>query len=273
MNQSLKNYFTLARSKESQYQNILRDLKYFLKSLELSDTIITLEGEYNLSAEETSKLDTFFSSYLAGIPFDYILNESEFMGYKFYVDSRVLIPRPETELIVDWVLALSLNKNSKILEVGTGSGCIAISICLKDEDLKILATDISGSALEVAQINKEFHNARNVTLMESNWLTCSIENSLDLVISNPPYIKPNDPHLKDLNHEPLMALTSVNGSKSFFHIASKAIHSLKLGGKIILEHGYSQGSEVSNILKDFGFKNIVTCKDFQGLDRYTYANK
>ena len=111
MNQSLKNYFTLARSKESQHQNILRDLKYFLKSLELSDTIITLEDEYNLSAEETLKLDTFFSSYLAGVPFDYITNESEFMGYKFYVDSRVLIPRPETELIVEWALDISLNKN------------------------------------------------------------------------------------------------------------------------------------------------------------------
>ena len=273
MNQSLKNYFTLARSKESQHQNILRDLKYFLKSLELSDTIITLEDEYNLSVEETSKLDTFFSSYLAGVPFDYITNESEFMGYKFYVDSRVLIPRSETELIVEWVLDLSLNKNSTIVEVGTGSGCIAISICLKNKDLKILATDLSDSALKVAHINRERHNAFNVTFMQADWLAYSIENSLDLVISNPPYIKPNDAHLSALHHEPLMALTSVNGSTSFFHIASKAIHSLKLGGKIIFEHGYSQGSEVSSILKDFGFKNIVTCKDFQGLDRYTYANK
>ena len=273
MNPSLNYYFALARSKESQYPNISRDLKYFLKSLGVSEAIVILEDQYDLSAEEILKINTFFSSYSAGLPLDYILNESEFMGYKFIVDSRVLIPRPETELIVEWVLDLSLNKNSKILEVGTGSGCIAISICLKDEDLKILATDISGSALKVAKINKEFHNARNVTLMQSDWLTCSIENSLDLVISNPPYIKPNDPHLKDLNHEPLIALTSENGSQSFFQIASQAIYSLKLGGKIIFEHGLSQAEEVSNILKDIGFKNIVTCKDFQGLDRYTHANK
>ena len=134
MNQSLKNYFTLARSKESQYQNIVRDLKCFLKSIGVNDTIITLEDEHDLSAAEISKLDTFFSSYLSGIPLDYILNESEFMGYKFYVDSRVLIPRPETELIVEWTLDLSLNKNSTIVEVGTGSGCIAISIYLKNRD-------------------------------------------------------------------------------------------------------------------------------------------
>ena len=88
MNQSVKYYFALARSKESQYQNILRDLKYFLKSLGVNDIVITLEDEYDLSAEETLKLDTFFSSYLAGIPLDYILNKSEFIWYKFYFDSR-----------------------------------------------------------------------------------------------------------------------------------------------------------------------------------------
>ena len=273
MNQSIKYYFALARSKEYQFQNILRDFKYFLKSLGVSDAIITLEDQHNLSSEDILKLDTFFSSYIAGIPLDYILNESEFMGYKFYVDSRVLIPRPETELIVEWVLGLPLNKNSTIFEVGTGSGCIAISICLKNKDLKILATDLSDAALEVAQINREIHKAKNVTFMQSNWLSCSVESSLDLVISNPPYIKPNDPHLRDLNHEPLMALTTEGGSQSFFQIASQASSSLKLGGKIIFEHGYSQADEVSNILKDYGFKNIVTCKDFQGLDRYTYANK
>ena len=273
MNQSIKYYFALARSKEYQFQNILRDFKYFLKSLGVSDAIITLEDQHNLSSEDILKLDTFFSSYLAGIPLDYILNESEFMGYKFYVDSRVLIPRPETELIVEWVLGLPLNKNSTIFEVGTGSGCIAISICLKNKDLKILATDLSDAALEVAQINREIHKAKNVTFMQSNWLSCTVESSLDLVISNPPYIKPKDPHLRDLNHEPLIALTTEGGSQSFFQIASQASSSLKLGGKIIFEHGYSQADEVSNILKDSGFKNIVTCKDFQGLDRYTYANK
>ena len=107
---------------------------------------LLLDDQYELSSEEILKINNFFSSYLVGIPLDYILNESEFMGYKFYVDSRVLIPRPETELIVEWVLDLSLNNNSTIFEVGTGSGCIAISICLKNKDLKILASDLSDSA-------------------------------------------------------------------------------------------------------------------------------
>ena len=273
MNYSLKYYFTLARSKESQHENILRDLKYFLRSLGVRDATLALEDEHDFSAEEALKLDTFFLSYLSGIPLDYILNESEFMGYKFYVDQRVLIPRPETELIVEWVLDLSLNKNSRILEVGTGSGCIAISICLKNKNLKILATDISDKALEVAVINREKHHANNVTFIQSDWMSCAAENSLDLIISNPPYLKSNDAHLADLRHEPLLALTSENGSQSFYEIASQGMYSLKPGGKIIFEHGCSQAKEVLNILKNLGFKNIISKQDLQGLDRYTYANK
>ena len=273
MNHSLKYYFTLARSKESQHQNILRDLKYFLRSLGISDATLALEDEHDLSAEEALKLETFFSSYLSGIPLDYILNESEFMGYKFYVDPRVLIPRQETELIVEWVLDLSFKKNSTILEVGTGSGCIAISICLKNENLKIIATDISDKALEVAILNREKHDANNVTLVQSNWMSCVAKNSLDVIISNPPYLKSNDAHLANLKHEPLIALTSDKGSQSFYEIASQGIYSLKPGGKIIFEHGYSQAEEVSNILIDFGYKNIISKQDLQGLDRYIYANK
>jgi release factor glutamine methyltransferase len=273
LKQGLKSYFILARSKEHLHQHILRDLKFFLKYLEISDPILALEDEYNLSAGQISKIDTFFSSYLLGMPLDYILRESIFYGYKFYVDSRVLIPRPETELIVDWVLDLSLKKSSIILEVGTGSGCIAISIGLKNRDLKILATEISNSAIEVALINREIHNARNVTILQSNWLSCAKENSLDVVISNPPYLMPNDVHLEDLQHEPMIALISQNGSQSFYDIALQAMFSLKPGGKIIFEHGCYQAKEVSNILKYYGFNNVVSKQDFQGLDRYTYANK
>jgi len=104
-------------------------------------------------------------------------------------------------------------------------------------------------------------------------MSCAAENSLDLIISNPPYLKSNDAHLADLRHEPLLALTSDNGSQSFYEIASQGIYSLKPGGKIIFEHGCSQAKEVLNILKNLGFKNIISMQDLQGLDRYTYANK
>jgi len=262
-----------AQSKADEHQYIARDFGHFLKSLKIDDAIIALEDDLDLSEEQILKIDIFFSSYLAGVPLDYILKESSFFGYKFHVDSRVLIPRPETELIVEWVLDLSLRKNSVIIEVGTGSGCIAISIAIQKNNTNIIATDISDKALEVANLNRKFHDVKNVFLVQSNWMSFLQEDSIDLVISNPPYLKPNEPHLSDLKHEPLIALTSKNGSQSFYEIASQAIFYLKSGGRIIFEHGHAQAKEVSNILKDCGFNKIVSTKDLQGLDRYTHAKK
>ena len=262
-----------AKSKASKHKYIIRDLGYFLKSLGISDTVIALEDNLRLSKEQSLKIEMFFSYYLDGLPIDYILNESVFYGNKFYIDSRVLIPRPETELIVDWVLGLQLRKNSLIAELGTGSGCISVSLALENPNLKIIATDISNDALDVANLNVNSHDVRNILLVKSHWISCIKSESLDLIISNPPYLKPNDQHLKDLKHEPLIALITKNGLESFHEIAVQAISRLKSGGKIIFEHGCSQAYEVSKILKENGFKNIFSEQDLQGLDRYTHAEK
>lgn len=273
MNQELKSFFLHAKSNASKHKYIIRDLGYFLKSLGISDTVIALEDNLRLSKEQSLKIEMFFSSYLDGLPIDYILNESVFYGNKFYIDSRVLIPRPETELIVDWALDLQLKKNSLIAELGTGSGCISISLALENPNLKIIATDISNDALDVANLNVNSHDVRNILLVKSHWISCIKSESLDLIISNPPYLKPNDQHLKDLKHEPLIALITKNGLESFHEIAVQAISRLKSGGKIIFEHGCTQAYEVSKILKENGFKNILSEQDLQGLDRYTHAEK
>ena len=263
----------LAKSNSDKHQFIIRDLSHFLRSLGISDTIIALEDNLRLSEEQILKIEMFFSSYLDGLPLDYILNESVFYGNKFYVDSRVLIPRPETELIIDWVFESHFSNHSLIAELGTGSGCISISLAIKNPNFKIIASDISSIALEVANFNLRSHNVKNILLAQSNWMSCIKSQSLDLIISNPPYLKPNDPHLKDLKHEPSIALTAKNGLQSFHEIAAQAILSLKLGGRIIFEHGYSQANEVSSILEDNGFKNIMSRQDLKGLDRFTYAEK
>lgn len=273
MNQSIKSFFALAKSHVNSYEFIVRDFKYFLKSLGISDAIIMLEDNFDLSDEQIKKIQIFFSSYLDGLPIDYILKESIFYGFKFYVDSRVLIPRSETELIIDYVLDLHLTKNSQIIEIGTGSGCIALTLAMLKPEIKILASDISNLALEVARKNKNFYKVSNVLFVQSDWMSFAKENSLDLVISNPPYLMPCDPHLKNLIHEPLIALTSKNGSQSFIDIARQARLALKTGGKIILEHGHSQADEVAEILLMNNFRNIVLNKDYQGLDRYTSASK
>jgi len=273
LNQTIKSYFALAKSNTHTHEFIVRDLEFFLKSLGINDATIKLEDNFDLSKDQIKKIETFFTSYLDGLPIDYILNESIFYGFKFFVDSRVLIPRPETELIIDYILDLKLTKRSKIVEVGTGSGCIALTLAMLKPEIKIIASDISNSALEVAEVNKKLHKVSNVSLVHSNWMSFVMENSLDLVISNPPYLKSSDCHLKNLTHEPLVALTSKNGSQSFIDIAHQARFALKPGGKIIFEHGYSQAGEVAEILQEQDFHSIVSNQDYQGLDRYTHACK
>jgi release factor glutamine methyltransferase len=185
----------------------------------------------------------------------------------------VLIPRPETELIVKRVLDFALNARANVLDAGTGSGCISISLAMLRPDLKILASDISSDALDVATINLQKHEVSNVLLIKSNWLSYAKPKSLDLVISNPPYLKPDDIHLKNLTHEPQFALVSPKGTKSFIEISKQAFAALKHGGRIIFEHGFSQRLEVTSILEDCGFKNIISEPDLQGLDRFIYAQK
>ena len=239
----------------------------------IASTAIALKDDLEISGKKIASIDNFFTSYVEGIPLDYILNESSFLDFTFYVDSRVLIPRPETELIVEKVIDFALNKNANVLDVGTGSGCISISLAMLRPDLKILASDISSDALDVATINLQNYEVNNVLLVKSNWLSYAKTESLDLVISNPPYLQPDDIHLRNLIHEPQSALVSPKGIKSFLEISYQAFIALKHGGRIIFEHGYSQKLEVTAILEHCGFKNIISEPDLQGLDRFIYAQK
>ena len=273
MNPSLKFYFDEARKLSADHEWIARDFDYFLNAIGIASTAIALKDNLAISEEKLTLVDNFFTSYVEGIPLDYILNESSFLDFTFYVDSRVLIPRPETELIVEKVIDFALNKNANVLDVGTGSGCISISLAMLRPDLKILASDISLDALDVATINLQNHQVTNVLLIKSNWLAYAKTESVDLVISNPPYLKPDDIHLGNLTHEPQSALISPKGIKSFLEISHQAFIALKHGGRIIFEHGFSQRLEVTEILEGCGFKNIISEPDLQGLDRFIYAQK
>ncbi|MDC1421226.1 peptide chain release factor N(5)-glutamine methyltransferase [Gammaproteobacteria bacterium] len=273
MNLSLKFYFDQAKKLSYEHKEIVRDFDYFLSAIGFTSTAIALKDDLEISEQQIASVDNFFTSYVEGIPLDYILNESSFLDFTFYVDSRVLIPRPETELIVEKITDFALNKNANVIDVGTGSGCISISLAVLRPDLKILASDISLDALNVATINLQNYQVKNVLLIQSNWLAYAKTESLDLVISNPPYLKPDDIHLENLTHEPQAALISPKGIKSFLEISHQAFLALKHGGRIIFEHGYSQRPAVTRILEDCGFKNIISEPDLQGLDRFIYAQK
>ena len=273
MNSSLKLYFDQAQKLIIDHKEIARDFGYFLNAIGIASTAIALKDDLEISEDKIASVNNFITSYVEGIPLDYILNESLFLDFTFYVDSRVLIPRPETELIVEQVINFGLNKNANVLDVGTGSGCISISLAMLRPDLRILASDISSDALDVATINLQNYEVNNVLLIKSNWLSYAKTESLDLVISNPPYLKPDDIHLRNLSHEPQSALVSPKGIKSFLEISQQAFIALKHGGRIIFEHGFSQRLEVTAILEDCGFKNIISESDLQGLDRFIYAQK
>ena len=273
MNLSLKFYFDQAQKLSFEHKEIVRDFGYFLNAIGIASIAIALKDDLEVSKEQLASVDSFFTNYVKGVPLDYILNESSFLDFTFYVDSRVLIPRPETELIVEKVIDFALKKNANVLDVGTGSGCISISLAMLRPDLKIFASDISLDALDVASINLQNYQVKNVLLIQSNWLSYVKTKSVDLVISNPPYLKPDDIHLENLIHEPQSALVSPKGIKSFLEISHQAFIALKHGGRIIFEHGHSQRLEVTEILEDCGFTNIISEPDLQGLDRFIYAQK
>ena len=193
---------------------------------------------------------------------------------RFYVDKRVLIPRPETELLVDFINNYDFPKEANILDAGTGSGCIGISVALKNPNFKIYGSDYSMDALNVANINKNSLKAINFSLIKSDWLSCFKEDSFNGIVSNPPYIAKNDKHLASLMHEPYEALAaSEAGLADIKMITEQSTKILKKGGMLIYEHGHNQSKEVCKIFNDFGFSNIESLKDYQGIERITYAFK
>lgn len=251
---------------------ISKELIFFLKDkLGLSETSIFLD-EYNLSSKEINLIKEFIDLKSQGLPLDYVLQNTSFYKDDFYVDRRVLVPRSETELLVDYVNGLNLKPGMKILDAGTGSGCIGISIAKYNPSITVYGIDYSLDALEVAQINKKNKLLDNFYLINSDWLNCIQERTINILVSNPPYIAPSDPHLENLKYEPIKALVADdNGLKDFKTITKQAKNVLTPGGILVFEHGYNQSVNVENILIESGFKNIYLMKDHQSQPRITTA--
>lgn len=213
----------------------------------------------------------------SGQPIAYLLGYREFWDLKLYVTNDTLIPRPETELLVETALAfLSGRENSHILELGTGSGAIALALAKELPDAQITATDISKAALEVAQSNAGHYQLENITFLQSNWFSTIATNlKFDLIISNPPYIASDDPHLNlgDVRFEPVGALASgTDGLDDIRHLITHSAHFLKRDGALMFEHGYDQGKETTGLMKKAGYKDTGCIKDLAGHDRITLGH-
>jgi len=206
---------------------------------------------------------------LAGEPLAYLTGEREFYGRTFRVGSAVLVPRPETELLVRLALELARgHQRPAVLDLGTGSGCIAITLALEAPHADVTASDVSTAALEVARANGQALGAP-MRFVESNWYA-AVAGEFDLIVSNPPYVAQGDPHLADLRYEPELALLAgPDGLSCVRPIVAGAPAHLKSGGWLLLEHGFDQASAVRERFSQAGFEEIQTTRDDAGLDRVT----
>ncbi len=245
--------------------------------------------EQVLDAAEHAAYEAVLQRRLQGEPIAHILGEREFFGLSFRVTPATLIPRPETELLVELALSripqtllgFPLHPQSgeverggrptfRILDLGTGSGAIALSIAHSRPDVAVTAVDASAAALEVARENAQRLGVTNVSFLKSDWFSALGRQHFDLIVSNPPYVAAGDRHLSqgDARFEPLSALASgADGLDDIRRITSQAGAYLEGGDWLLLEHGYDQATQVHDLLQLNGFSEIVLAKDIAGLDR------
>ena len=226
-----------------------------------------------LDAPTLDRLEALLQRRAVGEPLAYITGRKEFFGLPLHIDARVLDPRPDTETLVEWALELMLhNTPCEVIDLGTGSGAIALALQHHRPLSHVSAVDASQDALTVAEANAQ-RLQLPVRFIQSHWLrdvTCTF----DLIVSNPPYIRDDDPHLAALTHEPLQALASgPDGLDDIRTIIEQAPAKLKQGGWLLLEHGYDQAKAVRALFSAAGWQNAQSRRDLAGIERCTGAQK
>ncbi|MDA9146273.1 peptide chain release factor N(5)-glutamine methyltransferase [Gammaproteobacteria bacterium] len=274
MTKSIKFYINQIKEIFPNESNIYNELIFFLtEQLGLNHASIFID-EYLLNTSEENAIKDFITKKKDGVPLDYIIQKSSFYKDDFYVDARVLVPRPETEILVDYINNLNLEPRTKILDAGVGSGCIGISIAKYNPDILVFGIDYSFGALEVAKINSNNQKLDNFYLINADWLDCINNKTFNIIVSNPPYIAPSDPHLEKLTHEPSSALIAYeNGLKDIKFISNQASKILVDDGLLAFEHGFDQSDSVEKILTESGLTKISLLKDYQSHPRFTIAKK
>ena len=252
---------------------------YILKfALKKPSSFFISNQKTNIEKTQEELISSILKKRIKREPLAYIFKEWDFYGETFYLDKNSLIPRQDTELIVDLVLN-QFDKKSKlnILDLGTGSGVIGITLSKFYSNSLITISDISPKALKVANKNIKKHKVSNVNSIESNWFSgFKEEKNFDLILTNPPYIAKGDVHLTNLeiNYEPSNALVSANnGFSDIFKIIDSAANFLKPQGKLFIEHGYTQADKVKNYLQKKYFDTIKQHRDINHKIRVTSASK
>ena len=239
--------------------------------------------QQQLSAVASAEMSDLLRARASGVPMAYLLGERAFWSLSLQVNDQVLIPRPETELLVELAVAQIVAKQQhrpnqpvEVVDVGTGSGAVAIALAQACQAAEVLALDRSVSALQVARENADRYQCQRVRLMASDLLTAlHPEKRVDIIVSNPPYLRQDDPHLSmgDLRFEPQLALVGgETGLELIARLIQAATAHLLPGGGLMLEHGFDQGDAVRALLRAAGFEGVRTYQDLAGLDRVSVGD-
>ena len=239
--------------------------------LQRNSTWLRAWPEHELSAEQWVQFESSVERRCAGEPVAYITGRQGFWTLDLSVNQHTLVPRPDTELLVELALGLLDHHSHRVMDMGTGSGAIALALKSERPNWQLLATDISEAALAVAASNAQRFNLE-VEFVHSAWFESVADTRFHMIVSNPPYIESDDPHLSGpgVAFEPMTALVSgKEGLDAIREIATGAVHHLLDGAWLLLEHGYNQGAAVRQLLLDAGFQKVATHQDYGHNDRVT----
>ena len=267
---------------------------WLLFVIEQPSSFLITDENYQLTDSELAQFHAGVTKMQQGTPLAYLTGQQEFWSLNFKVNQHTLIPRPDTEILIEQVLAWinsqpksvdDDNKPKRLLDLGTGSGCIAISLAheLKQscqnsstESWQVVAVDLSLEALKVAKHNAMVNEVADIEFIQSSWydaLSTQDEPLFDVIVSNPPYIDEEDEHLARLVAEPISALSAPNhGLADIEHIVQQAPQHLNVGGLLAIEHGFDQGLAVRQLFLDNRFESVHTVQDFGGNDRVTLGH-
>ncbi|EMW1038758.1 peptide chain release factor N(5)-glutamine methyltransferase [Citrobacter freundii] len=235
-------------------------------------TFILAFGETVLTEAQRQRLDTLLERRQRGEPVAHLTGVREFWSLPLFVSPATLIPRPDTECLVEQALACLPASACRILDLGTGTGAIALALATERPDCAVTAVDRMPDAVALATRNKQHLAIDNVCVLQSDWFSALQGQQFDMIVSNPPYIDEQDPHLAlgDVRFEPLSALVAgEQGMADIVHIIDESRHMLTPGGYLLLEHGWQQGQAVRDAYTHAGYQAVETCRDYGGNERIT----
>ena len=243
------------------------------QTLDVARSYLFAHPEDTLDPATAGRFEDLVARREDGVPMAYIHGSKEFWSLDLMVSPATLVPRPDTEILVQQALTLlPRDATLKVLDLGTGSGAIALAIATERPECRVTATDISVDALAVAKENARQLDIYNIEFVNGDWLQPLGLRQFDLVVSNPPYVRKDDPALALLAHEPVSALISGNdGLDAIRHLASECAAVVKKGGLLLLEHGADQASDVAELLASHDWSDIRCHKDLAGHPRVTQA--